>query len=188
MYYNYYDDEDNNFLKDIEYVKGLYEAQVYKVKQEEYMKDLLFRDYVGKVRNHKSRYDYIENVIREAQKQIDKKKKKEREQLSVLEEFVREDFFGGNNNFKITKIISGGYEGYYWGVELEGFGQTVEITIPNMNNINTKNFEHAYKGMFAFSVRDTCWHSVKKMSYKIDDVAEYIKEYFKLDKVDVDDD
>lgn len=57
-----------------------------------------------------------------------------------------------------------------------------------MNNITTKNFEHAYKGMFAFSVIDTCWHSVKKKSYKIEDIAEYIKEYFELDKVNEDDD
>ena len=186
--YNFYDDENQNFLKDIEYVKGMYEAQVSKVKQEEYMKDLLFLDYVRKVRSHKSRYDYIENVFKEAQSQIGKKKKKEREQLSVLEEFIRDDFFNNNKSFKITRIISGGYEGYYWGIELEGYGQTVEIIIPNMNNISTKNFEHAYKGMFAFSLKDTCFYSVKKMSYKIEDIAEYIKEYFDLGKVNADDD
>lgn len=187
--YNFYDDENQNFLKDIEYVRGLYESQVNKVKQEEYMKDLLFRDYVGKVRTHKSRYDYIENVFKEAQGQIGKKKKKEREQLSVLEEFIRDDFFDNNSSFKITNIISGGFENYYWNIELEGFGETVEITIPNMNNINTKNFVYAYKGMFAFSIRESsCCTSLKKMSYKIEDVAEYIKEYFELDKVNEDDD
>ena len=186
--YNFYDDENQNFLKDIEYVKGMYEAQVSKVKQEEYMKDLLFLDYVRKVRSHKSRYDYIENVFKEAQGQVGKKKKKEREQLSVLEEFIRDDFFNNNKSFKITRIISGGYEGYYWGIELEGYGQTVEIIIPNMNNISTKNFEHAYKGMFAFSLKDTCCYSVKKMSYKIEDIAEYIKEYFDLHEVNEDDD
>jgi hypothetical protein len=184
--YNFYDDENQNFLKDIEYVKGLYEAQVHKVKQEEYMKDLLFADYVRKVRCHQSRYDYIENIFKEAQSQIGKKKKKEREQLAVLEQFIREDFFSNNSNFKIVKIISGGYEGYYWGIELEGYGQTVEITIPNMNHISTKNFEYAYKGMFVFSVKDTCCYSVKKMSYKIEDVANYIKEYFDLGKVNED--
>lgn len=186
--YNFYDDESQNFLRDIEYVKGLYESQVSKVKQEEYMKDLLFADYVRKVRCHQSRYDYIENIFKEAQSQIGKKKKREREQLSVLEEFIRDDFFNNSNSFKITKIISGGYEGYYWGIELEGYGQTVEITIPNMNHITTKNFEYANKGMFVFSVRDTCCHFVKKMSYKIEDIAEYIKEYFQLNNLNEDDD
>ena len=185
--YNYYDDENNNFLKNIEYVKGLYEAQVNKVKQEEYMKDLLFRDYVGKVRSHKSRYDYIENIIKEAQSQIGKKKKKEREQLSVLESFIREDFFSDNNSFKITKIISGGYESYYWNVELERYGQNLYIVIPNMNNINITNFEHAYKGMFGFGVKEDGYMWVlKEQSYKIEDVADYIKSYFGLDKVNED--
>ena len=131
--YNFYDDESQSFIKDIEYVRGMYEAQVQKVKQEEYMKDLLFADYVRKVRCHKSRYDYIENIFKEAQKQVDKKKKKEREQLSVIEQFVRDDFFNSNTNFKIVNIISGGYEGYYWNVEFEYCGHKICISIPNTN-------------------------------------------------------
>lgn len=186
--YDFYDYKKENPIADIEYVRGMYESQVHKVKQEEYMRDLLFADYVRKVRSHKSRYDYIENIFKEAQNQIGKKKKKEREQLSVLEEFIRDDFFNNNKSFKITKIISGGYESYYWGIELEGYGHTVEIIIPNMNSISTKSFEHAYKGMFVFSVKESCYNSVKKMSYKIEDIAEYIKEYFNLGKVNEDDD
>lgn len=184
--YNWYDDENNNFIRDIEYVKGLYEAQSNKVKQEEYIKGLLFADYVGKVKRHQSRYDFIEDVIKEAQSQIGKKKKKEREQLSVLEEFIRHDFFNNNNSFKITEIMSGGYESYYWGVELEGYGQTVCVQIPNMNSINTTNFEHAYNGMFTFAVKESnCVWAVKEKSYEIEDISEYIKSYFRLDEVDI---
>ena len=41
--------------------------------------------------------------------------------------------------------------------------------------------------MFVFSIQESehCW-STKKMSYKIEDIAECIKEYFELDKVDED--
>ena len=185
--YNFYDDENQNFLKDIEYVKGLYEAQVHKVKQEEYMKDLLFADYVRKVRNNRSRYDYIEDVIIAARSQFDKTKKKEREQLSVLERFIREDFFGGDEHFKITRIISGGYESYYWSVEFEGYGQTIYIVIPNMNRINVVNFGHAYDGMFAFGIKEgnSIW-TLKEQSYRIEDIAKYIKSYFGLDEVNND--
>ncbi len=187
--YNFYDDDNQSFIKDIEYVKGMYEAQVHKVKQEEYMKDLLFADYVRKVRCHKSRYDYIENIFKEAQKQVGKKKKKEREQLSVIEQFVRDDFFNSNTNFKIVNIISGGYEGYYWNVEFEYCGHKICISIPNTNQINTSNIVYAHNGMFAFEIKESehCW-SVKKMSYKIEDVAEYIKEYFQLNNLNEDDD
>ena len=183
--YNWHYDESNDFVKDIEYVKGLYESQVNKVKQEEYIKGLLFADYVGKVKRHQSRYDFIEDVIKEAQSQIGKKKKKEREQLSVLEEFIRHDFFNNNNSFKITEIMSGGYESYYWSIELEGYGQTVRVQIPNMNSINTTNFEYAYNGMFTFVVKesDSSW-AVKEKSYEIEDISECIKAYFRLDEVD----
>lgn len=187
--YNFYDDENQSFIKDIEYVKSMYDAQVNKVKQEEYMRDLLFADYVRKVKCHKSRYDYIENVFKEAQGQIGKKKKKERKQLSVIEQFVRDDFFNNNTNFKIVNIISGGYEGYYWNVEFEYCGHKICISIPNTNNITAKNIMYAHNGMFAFEIKESehCW-SVKYMSYKIEDVAEFIKEYFGLNNLHEDDD
>ena len=181
---SFYDYMEEDPIAKIEYSKGLYNDQVHKVEKEEYIKNLLFADYVGKVKRHQSRYDFIENVIKEAQSQVGKKKKKEREQLSVLENFIREDFFNGDNSFKITHITSGGYESYYYSVELEGYGQTVIISIPMMSNINVQNFEHAYKGMFAFSVKESQYcQSIKKMSYKIEEVAEYIKEYFDLHEV-----
>ena len=184
---SFYDYMEEDPIAKIEYSKGLYNDQVHKVEKEEYIKNLLFADYVGKVKRHQSRYDFIENVIKEAQSQVGKKKKKEREQLAVLENFIREDFFNGDNSFKITHITSGGYESYYYSVELEGYGQTVIISIPMMSNINVQNFEHAYKGMFAFSVKESQYcQSIKKMSYKIEDVAEYIKEYFELGKVNND--
>ena len=184
---SFYDYMEEDPIAKIEYSKGLYNDQVHKIEKEEYIKNLLFADYVGKVKRHQSRYDFIENVIKEAQSQVGKKKKKEREQLSVLENFIREDFFNGDNSFKITHITSGGYESYYYSVELEGYGQTVIISIPMMSNINVQNFEHAYKGMFAFSVKESQYcQSIKKMSYKIEDVAEYIKEYFELGKVNND--
>lgn len=187
--YDFYDYKKQDPVVDIEYVRGMYEAQVHKVEQEKYMKDLLFADFVKKVKKNISRYDLMENIFKEAQSQIGKKKKKEKEQLLALEEFMQDDFFDSNSSFKITRIVSGGYEGYYWDVEFEGCGQTIRITIPNMKNIGIDNIKHAHNGMFAFAIKESqcCW-SVKKMSYKIEDVAEYIKEYFQLDKVDEDDD
>lgn len=185
--YDFYDYKKEDPIADIEYVKGMYNAQVHKVKQEEYMKDLLFADFVKKVKKHQSRYDLMENIFKEAQSQIGKKKKKEREQLDALEDFIRHDFLDCSYRFRLTNIISGGFECYYWSVEFECFGQAIRITIPNMKNIGIDNIAHAHDGMFAFSIKENscCW-SVKKTSYKIEDIAEYIKEYFELDKVDED--
>lgn len=187
--YNFYDDDNYGFIKDIEYVKGMYDAQVNKVKQEEYMRDLLFADYVRKVKSHISSYDLMEKVFFDAHGQVGKKKKKEREQLTIIEDFVRNDFLNGNKSFKLTNIISGGYDSYYWQVQFEGYGQKFAIVIPNMNRINVNNIKSAYNGMFVFEIQEAehCW-SVKKMSYKIEDIAKYIMEYFQLDKVNKDDD
>lgn len=185
--YDWYDSREVDLVAEIEYVKGLYDAQAKKVKQEEYVKSLMFADYVRRVKNNKSRYDYIKDIFKAAQSQTDKKKKKEREQLTTIENFMRDDFLCNNRNFKITRIISGGYESYYYSVEFEGYGQTFAIVIPVMDNINTKNIEHAYDGMFAFSVKESnAYWTLKKKSHKIKDIAEYIKEYFQLDKVDED--
>ena len=185
--YDFYDFKEKDHVADIEYVKGMYAAQVHKVEQEKYIENLLFADFVKKVKKNISRYDLMENIFKEAQKQVDKKKKKEREQLLALEEFMQHDFFDSSSRFKITSIISGGFENYNWNVEFEGFGETICISIPNMSNIGIDNIKHAYDGKFAFSVKESscCWY-IKKMSYKIEDVAEYIKEYFQLDKVDED--
>ena len=185
--YNYYDSREENLVEEIEYVKSMYDAQVLKVKQEEYVKNLMFADYVRRVRSNRSRYDYIEGVFKCAQSQIGNKKKKEREQLTTIENFMRDDFLCGSRDFKITKIISGGYEGYYWSVEFEGCGKTFAIVIPVMDNINIKNIEYAYDGMFVFSVKESnaCWY-LKKKSHKIREIAEYIKSYFGLDGVNED--
>jgi len=185
---DFYDYVEEDPIAKIEYSKGLYNDQVHKVEKEEYIKTLLFADYVKQVKMHKSRYDYVgSKLFKEAGSQIGNKKKKEREKLAILEGFIQEDFFNGNNGFKITHITSGGYESYYWGVEFEGYGQTVIILIPMMDNINVKNFEHAYDGKFVFLIKDGQYcSSVKKMSYKIEEVAEYIKGYFELDKVNED--
>lgn len=184
--YDFYDYMEKDPVAEIEYVKGMYDAQVHKVKQEEYMKNLLFADYIRKVKVHRSRYDYV-NIFRDAQSQIGKKKKKEREQLETIESFIKEDFLSDCRFFKIINIFSCGYDGYAWRVEFQGYGQTFYISIPVMDKITTKNFEYANNGMFVFAIQEPecCW-SVKKMSYKIEDIAEYIKEYFELDKVDED--
>lgn len=177
--YNFYD-YNKDTISEIENVKNMYYAQVQKVKQEKYIENLLFADYVRKVKANFSRYDYIKDMFSVAQEQIDKKGKKEKEQLKTIESFIKKDFLNNDNNFKLINIIRGGFEAYCWDVEFEGYGLTFRISIPMMNNIDVRNFDSANKGMFTFAVKESeyCW-SVKEMSYKIEDIGLYIKGYFK---------
>lgn len=176
--YNFYDDYKDP-ISEIENVKNMYYVQVQKVKQEKYIENLLFADYVRKVKTNLSRYDHIKDMFSVAQKQIDKKGKKEKEQLKTIESLIKKDFLNNDNNFNLINIIRGGWEAYYYDAEFEGYGLTFRISIPMMNNIDVRNFDSANKGMFAFTVKESeyCW-SVKKMSYKIEDIAVYIKGYF----------
>lgn len=177
--YNFYNDY-KDFISEIENAKNMYYAQIQKVKQEKYIESLLFTDYVRKVKANLSRYDYIENMFDVAQKQINKKGKKEKEQLETIESFIKKDFLNNDNNFNLINIIRGGLEAYYYDVEFDGYGITFRISIPMINNIDVRNFDYANKGMFAFIVKESeyCW-SVKETSYKIEDIAVYIKRYFK---------
>ena len=168
--YNFYD-YNKDSISEIENVKNMYYVQVQKVKREKHIEDLLFADYVRKVKTNFSRYDYIEDMFNVAQEQIDKKGKKEKEQLKTIESFIKKDFLNNDNNFKLVNIVRGGFMAYYYDAEFEGYGLTFRISIPMMNNIDVRNFDSANKGMFAFAV--------KEMSYKIEDIAAYIKGYFK---------
>ena len=182
--WNAIEDSDKKALENIEYSKNLYDAQKKKVEQEKYIEKLLFIDYVDRVKANKSQYDYVD-IFSDAQKQVGKKLKKERPQLEILKDFVVKDFLNNDKSFKLTEIMSGGWENYYWSIHFEGYGKAFYIQIPIMKNINVSNFEYANCGKFAFAIKESdSWWSVLKTSYKIDDIAQFIREYFELDKVD----
>ena len=176
------EDGKQGTINKIEYSKNLYYTQKKKVEQEKYIENLLFADYVDRVKANESQYDYV-NLFYDAQKEVGKKLKKEREHLEILKKFVMKDFLNNDKNFKLTNILSGGYECYYWSIHFKGYGKTFYIQIPIMRNINVKNFEYANYGKFAFVLEESeCYLHTLKSSYKIEDIAQFVREYFELDK------
>ena len=90
-----------------------------------------------------------------------------------------EDFLNNDKNFKLTKIISGGYEGYYWRFEFAAYGKTVYIEIPVMSRLTPENIEYAHYGMFVFGVYESnCCYRLLKGTYEMKELAAFIKEYF----------
>ena len=180
--WNCFDDSDKKALESIEYSKNLYNIQKKKVEQEQYIEKLLFIDYVDRVKANKSRYDYVD-IFPEAQKEVGKKLKKERFHLETVKSFIAEDFLNNDKSFKLTDIISGGWECYYWAIHFEGYGKKFYIQIPIMKNIEVNNFEYANYGKFAFVIKESEYYcNVLKSSYKIEEIAQFIKEYFELNK------
>jgi hypothetical protein len=170
-------------LEEIEYSRKLYKDQVENVKREERIRELLHEDYIRKIRGYQTRYDFITGVLDRAHKQVGEKLKKDRPDLETVKQFVISDFFNNDKTFKLTKIISCGWENYGYQVHFTGYGKTVHIEIPVKSRLTPKNLEYMHNGMFAFAVEESEHYiSVLKTSYAIEAMAEFIKEYFELDK------
>lgn len=169
--------EEYNVIKKIEYTKSLYDLQKVKVKSEQYIENLLLEDYVRQIRQNVSRYDYVD--FNSVQKEVKEKAKSKRKNIEFLRNLMLSDFFNDDDNFKITHIISCGYDNYAWAIEFEGYDKTIRIDIPIMKNLTTKNIGYASNGMFTFMVKDgkSSWNVLKR-SYKIKDISDYIKNYF----------
>lgn len=171
-------EDDNCTIKNIEYVRNIYEAQKVKVKNEKYIEELLLRDYVATIRKNTSKYDYID-IFEEARKELGEKLKKNRKNIATIESFILHDFLGDDKNFKLVNILQCGYENYAWAVEFEGYGVLFRIDIPVKKNLTTENIIYAHHGMFAFTVNTSkaSW-TVMKSSYLTDDIAAAVTEYF----------
>ena len=171
-------------VENIKYVKSLYDLQVEKIKKEEYIKDLLYKDYLRAVKEYISRYDMFDNFFVEAQNELSNKKLRKREHLDVLKSFWMEDFLNNDENFKVVNICRCGLEGYAWWIVFEGYGETFRISVPIKKNLTIKNLGDT-NGMFKVAVKDkdnnVCWFTLAK-SYEIKPIADSIKEHFKLDK------
>ena len=177
--YNIYEDNKEK-IENIEYVKNLYDMQIYKVKKEQHIEKLLLEDYVKTIKNYTTRYDLLD-IFADAQKQIGNKLKKDRPQFEILKKLIMEDFLNNDKNCKLINIISEGYESYRWRIEFEGYGESFCISIPVKKKLTTKNIQYARYGMFGFSVKKTeTWLEVIMESYQIEDITQAIKNWFNI--------
>lgn len=183
--YTHWDEDEIELttLRKIAYAKELYDAQVRETEKAEYIKKVLLQDYVNQIRQHMSRYDYFGEHIRKAQKEVGERLKKDRPHLETIKRFLMDDFLNNDKTFKLVKIISGGYEGYYWRFEFTGYGKTIYIEVPVMARLTPENVHHANYGMFAFGVYESeyCYHMVKG-TYEMKELAATIKEWVERER------
>lgn len=149
-----------------------------------YLEHLISMDFVRTIKSTLTAWDYRVPMIKLAQNETDKKKKKERENLSYIEHQIKEDFFKDEDRFniKIHNIVSGGFEGYYWQLYFNVNKEEYVISIPHRENLTVKNIEYAYEGKFAFLHRTSeCSWLIEFTDYTEEGMAKKLKEYF--DKV-----
>ena len=125
---------------------------------------------------------FSEKMLREAFYQQHKEKKSERHMYEFVKEVIVEKFFPNYNKkeVKIEHITHGGYEGYYYGFELNVKGCKLNIRIPAYEQISKKNMDEVHFGQIALydSNVDHIHHFIK-CSYYTNDIAKAAEEFMK---------
>jgi hypothetical protein len=156
-YTNEEDLADQAKIINIEKINARWAEAKKNLEDAQYLERLIFTDYVNSIRSFKTTWDYRITAIENARSEIGKTKKKERENLSYIEKSIKEDFFESENWIepKITEIISGGYESYYWLIYFKICDIEYGIQIPVKAALTTKNIEYAHKGKFVFLKKES---------------------------------
>lgn len=181
--YNIYDSDcdKEDLSSSIEPIKRRWLQAKASLEDAKYIEQLIFSDYIRTIRSFKTTWDYCIPMIELAVQEVDKKKKKERENISFIEHKIKETFFEDEKRFdiKINKIISGGYESYHWQMYFVINNIEYAIQIPSREKLTTNNFIFAQEGKFAFIKRIspscTC---VQFTDWSEEGLAKKIKDYF----------
>lgn len=153
-------------------------------KDAQYIENLVLLDYVRTLKTSKTTWDYRIALIEKAQKEIDKKYKKERTNLSYIEQAVKDEFFFDFDfKLKIKEILCGGYEGYYWQLYFEFKGETYVLQIPSRDKLTVKNLTWAQEGKFVL-FKQSAAHCITALfsDWTVNGLAKKIKERFKEEK------
>ena len=112
-------------------------------------------------------------------------KKKEKQDFLIMEEMLISDFFADykEENPKLIKIIPEGYESYAYNFYIECMGIKFCITIPVLCKVDTRNFEYIDECKIRLYIQEkTNFLKGICFSYKIEDIAEAIKNYIEINK------
>lgn len=181
--FNYTNSNEETIIEEIEHAKKYYEEQIEFVNKQETIKDLLYKNYIAKVKRNISKYDYSYGFIEEASKELSNEKSKKKESLNWLTSTIRSDFLNDSEDFKIVAIMKCGFETYAWQIYLQNGDVIISIKIPVLKNLTIENFDAACNGKFSFFVKKQEYvSSLIESSYSMKDIADSIKEYFEKQK------
>lgn len=156
--------------KELEIEKCKYDLTLYK------------EDLVRTVRKILTFWDYIPAYLNESYKEIDKKKKSERKNISFVEHKLIEDFLDKDihKSIHIKEMIHGGYEGYYHCIRftLNKNPKEYFFYIPMREKLTVSNFDIANEGKFVFGeMEGTYVFNCLESDHNIEKLKEKIKKY-----------
>lgn len=112
---------------------------------------------------------------------LDKRSKEYKDSKSMaesLQKYLEETVF--KKPISITKIYSGGYEGYYEEVvfTIPNCDTKFSFTVPNPEKINTKNFQNTNECKLEFGYyKNDLIHEIVKSSYCVEDITNAFEEF-----------
>ena len=121
-------------------------------------------------------------MLNTAFNQQHKKKKSERPTFETVREIIAEHFFPSFeiNEIKITQIMSGGYEGYYYAFCITARGCKFELRIPAPGNIPKKKMDAVYYGQYAlYDAHKEGYINLIKCAYWPESIAKAIEDFMK---------
>ena len=142
------------------------------------LEQLSFEDYIDTVKRNVD-YTPLLFCVPGAKEYVNGDKK-QRTNYKYLTDYIKDNITGVD--VKVDKFTNYGYEGYCIGIYFKYGEDYFELAVPDMRNVNTKNFDIAYSGMINLMVQDkkneSCWNSIKA-SYDLSEIKEAFQEYIK---------
>lgn len=169
---DYENERTSKLLSEIETIKARYIIQEDKVAEAEYIKKLIFADYVRKCKTPKNDYDYFNETIIKAFHED-----KHGSNFKFIQDKIRQDFFNNDKSAKLDKIMCCGYEGYAYKHEIKYKNCIFVIEIPILGAITTENFYNANSGMIYLGIRDGYFINFIAMSYSIENIKKALDKY-----------
>lgn len=168
-------EETTKLLSEIKTIKARYIIQKDKVAEAEYIKKLIFADYVRKCKTPKNDYDYLNGIIEKAFHED-----KRGSNFKFMQDKIRQDFFNNDKSAKLDKIICCGYEGYAYKHEIKYKDCVFVIEIPILNAITTKNFYTANSGMIYLGIQKGSFIDHIATSYSIEEIKKALDKYIEM--------
>ena len=110
------------------------------------------------------------------------KKKSERPMFETVREIIAEHFFPSfeTKEIKITQIMCGGYEGYYYSFCITVRGYKFELRIPTPDNVPKNKIDAVHYGQYAlYDANKEGYISLIKCAYWPEPIAKAIEEFMK---------
>ena len=96
--------------------------------------------------------------------------------FDCVQSFIQDNF---HKDAIVTKFFDEGLDNYCKDIVFELDDKEYQLTIPNADRINTKNFEHTGEGKLCIRIKNGCCMEFIASSYKLENVSKAFKDYLK---------